>query len=379
MPETTGQALATKLAEIERIALEPNAPLRNLLITQAYHELATALAAVIGNGNANWSSFATWASKTAGQSIRGEDVPAEVAQALRDEAALEPLLAALTKPFPLLGWLKVNVDVFDVARAVVKEVSAQIAAGNLKVFAELAPLFARFADTFADPARRQAPALDAFVAALKPGTADRDGQDSLKLAFTSYFAAANASTPKERAELTLYGNLLIGFHEQTRLQQHIQGGIDAPLSPAVYRDLRAGTVWALPILRWLFGRRLRLFHAAIRETWERIATRHFMRLALPNGGSLSLGEDIAMGDRSFPPDLDPLHHPELIALIRTYDPHLETLAGSGARNWTNLRDRMAFIADLFRSRQCDPTLFGPPFPPDQLAAMRAGRMPTGVL
>jgi hypothetical protein len=201
----------------------------------------------------------------------------------------------------------------------------------------------------------------------------------LKLAFTSYLAAADAGTTRERAELTLYGNILIGLHEQTRLQAHIQGGMDAPLSPTVYSDLRAGTVWALPILRWLFGRRLRLFYEGIREAWERIATRHFMRLALPNGGSLSLGEDIAMGDRQFPPDLDPLHHPALIALIRTYDPHLDTLAGSAARNWTNLRDRMAFIADLFRSRQCDPALFEPPFAPDQLAAMRAGRMPTGAL
>jgi hypothetical protein len=371
--------LAAKLAEIERITREPNAPLRNLLITQTYHELAAAIASVIGNGNANWSSFATWASKTAGQSIRGEEVPDEVARALRDEAAMETLLAAFTKPFPLLGWLKLNFDVFDVARAVVKEVSEQIAVGNLKVFAELAPLFARFADTFAPPSARTASVLDAFVAGLRPGPADRDGQDSLKLAFTSYLAAANATTTKERAELTLYGNVLIGLHEQTRLQEHIQGGIDAPLSPAAYRNLGAGTVWALPVLRSLFGRRLRLLYAGIRETWERIATRHFMRLALPNGGSMSLGADVAMVDRAFPLDLDPLHHPELIKLIKTYDRNLDTLAGSGARNWTNLGNRMAFIADLFRSRQCDPTLFSPPFAPDQLAALRAGRLPPGPL
>jgi hypothetical protein len=376
---TADAALASRLAEIDRITREPNAPLRNLLITQSYHELAEAIAAVIGNGNANWSSFATWASKTAGQSIRGEEVPNEVAGVLRADAAIEPLLAAFTKPFPLLGWLKMNFDVFDVARAVVKEVSVQIAAGNLKVFAELAPLFARFAHAFAEPSRRQAPVLAAFVAGLAPGPADRGGQDSLKLAFTSYVAAANAATTKERAELTLYGNVLIGLHEQTRLQEHIQGGIDAPLAPEVYRSLQSGTVWRLPILSWLFGRRLRQLRAGLREIWERIATRHFMRLALPNGGSMSLGADIVVAGRPFPADLDPLHHPELIALIKAYDSHLDTLKGSGARNWTDLRNRMAFIADLFRSQQCDPTLFTPPFEPDQVAAMRAGRMPTGAL
>jgi hypothetical protein len=221
--------------------------------------------------------------------------------------------------------------------------------------------------------------LDVFVADLKPGPAERGGQDSLKLAFTSYMAAANATTTKERAELTLYGNVLIGLHEQTRLQEHIQGGLDAPLSPAAYRNLGAGTVWALPILSWLFGRRLRQLYAGIREIWERIATRHFMRLALPNGGSMSLGADVAVGDRPFPADLDPLHHPDLIALIRTYDRNLDTLAGSAAGNWTDLGNRMAFIADLFRSRQCDPMLFSPPFTPEQTATMRAGRIPTGAL
>ena len=102
------------MASAERISRGRRSPLRNLLITQSYHELAAAIAAVIGNGNANWSSFATWASKTAGQSIRGEEVPDEVGRVLRAEAGIEPLLAAFTKPFPLLGWLKMNFDVFDV-------------------------------------------------------------------------------------------------------------------------------------------------------------------------------------------------------------------------------------------------------------------------
>jgi len=380
MPNANGrtETLEAALADIERITRLEDAPLRNLLITQTYCDLSRGLSTVTGAGNANWSSFATWASKTAGQTIRGEEVPNEVARILREEAGIDEELEKLTGRKARLLWIKVDIDVFDLARAVIAEVSEQIAAGNLKVFAELAPLFARFVHTFARPSGRQG-VLDTFVAGLRPGPADRDGQDALKLAFTSYVAAAGAATTKERAELTLYGNVLIGLHEQTRLQEHIQGGLDAPLSPAVYRNLRAGTVWGLPILSWLFGRRLRLLYAGIRETWERIATRHFMRLALPDGGSMSLGVDIVVAGRPFPVDLDPLHHPELIALIKTYDPALDTLAGSGAHNWTDLRNRMAFIADLFRSHQCDPTLFAPPFAPEQVTAMRAGRMPTGAL
>jgi len=133
------------------------------------------------------------------------------------------------------------------------------------------------------------------------------------------------------------------------------------------------------MFKQLFERRLRLVFQAVHETWERIVTRHMMRLALSNGRSLPLGEDLRVNGRSFPLDPDPLHHPPLIALIRTYDRNLDTLEGSGARNWTDLPDRMAFIADLFRSSQCEPSMFDAPFTPAQAETLRAGSMPAGPL
>ena len=45
---------------------------RNLRITQCYHALSAAVAERISPG-ANWCTFATWASRQAGQTIRGED------------------------------------------------------------------------------------------------------------------------------------------------------------------------------------------------------------------------------------------------------------------------------------------------------------------
>ena len=68
----TSGTLDGALAEIDRVTHLEEAPLRNLLITQTYYELSHGLATVTGIGNANWSSFAAWASKTAGQTIRGE-------------------------------------------------------------------------------------------------------------------------------------------------------------------------------------------------------------------------------------------------------------------------------------------------------------------
>jgi hypothetical protein len=40
---------------------------------------------------------------------------------------------------------------------------------------------------------------------------------------------------------------------------------------------------------------------------------------------------------------------------------------------------MHFIADLFRTRHEDATLFQPPFTPEQLRAMADGRTPDGDL
>jgi hypothetical protein len=64
---------APALIEVEAIARRRDPVIRNLQITQCYHELSTAIATRLGL-NANWCTFATWASKQAGQSIRKEDL-----------------------------------------------------------------------------------------------------------------------------------------------------------------------------------------------------------------------------------------------------------------------------------------------------------------
>ena len=59
-------------ADVEPIAAIRSPVLRNLEITHAYSLLAAAVAARSGQG-ANWCTFATWASRQAGRTIRGED------------------------------------------------------------------------------------------------------------------------------------------------------------------------------------------------------------------------------------------------------------------------------------------------------------------
>jgi hypothetical protein len=55
------------------------------------------------------------------------------------------------------------------------------------------------------------------------------------------------------------------------------------------------------------------------------------------------------------------------------------LEGSGADNWSDLNDRMHFIADLFRAYQEWPQLFDPAFTPVQVIEIKAGRKPEGRL
>jgi hypothetical protein len=59
--------------DVRRIAAIANPVIRNLEITQCYSRLAAAFAARGGEG-ANWCTYATWASRQAGRTIRGEDL-----------------------------------------------------------------------------------------------------------------------------------------------------------------------------------------------------------------------------------------------------------------------------------------------------------------
>ena len=50
----------------------------------------------------------------------------------------------------------------------------------------------------------------------------------------------------------------------------------------------------------------------------------------------------------------------------------DSLVGSQAGDWTQIRERMNFIVDLFRSRHLDPTLFSAPYTPEQQIALLNG-------
>jgi len=91
---------------------------------------------------------------------------------------------------------------------------------------------------------------------------------------------------------------------------------------------------------------------------------------------LKLGQDLRT---DFPEILKRIGNSELQSLLDEIDPTPDTVRGSGAEDWSDLYDRMHFIADLFRAYQERHNLFGAPFTAEQVRILKAGSRPSGQL
>lgn len=368
------QPLITRVDDI--IGLDRDPVLRNLLITQCYFELSEALGRVLGFENANWCTFATWASKTAGRFIRKEDCPELLRRLLGVE---EVRLDSENRPPPssldLFGPPSTDLHLFDLPERILEEVSKLIARGNLIVFQEIGPMFARMVEVYDGVPEPTDEMLAEVQKPLKPGSTPEGGQDLLRSALGHYHRAILADDPDFRAEQILLGNARVGLHEQTRLQPYIKGSLNAP----VRRLLRTVTAGRLPgLLQSAMESLLKPIAERAGDLWRELATREMMRLRMPTG-VLELGRDLPVipGQPLYPEYLRTIEDPELHQLLTEYGAADSTSYGSGASDWAYLPSRMGYICELFRSRQCDPTLRGRPFSPEQEAAILGGEVPTG--
>ena len=285
-------------ATVAEIARMKDPVLRNYRITQTYHDLSGRMGHVLGSQEANWCTFGAWASRQAGQTIRKQDLPGLVREIIERTPGIGPVVGIAAQ-----------------------RVSHAIARGNQRVFADIAPAYARFIAAFEstqtpDPAR-----LEAFLSTLRPGPVERGGQDLLREGFKSYYAAKFEGDPDRKSELLLLANSLVGLHEQSLVQPLIEA--------------------ALP-----FGT-------------GRLVTKVMMELKLPTE-TLELSEDLPRRGRMFPSALETIESPELRALLARLDRTRDTTRGSGAKDWSKLEDRMNYIVDLFRSRQHDMSLHSQP-------------------
>jgi len=346
--------------------------LRNFKITHSYHRLSLDLADVLGPQDVNWPAFGAHASKSAGYSIRKEEVPLfGVFEAL---SRSERLGRGLRRAGERLAGSRLVRDIDQL----LERVSEAVSDGNLRIFGDMAPVIVRYVEMLRTGAARDPAAMAAFCATLKPGASEQDGQDLLGMALTAWYEASREPDPKRRSELMLLGNARMGLHEQIRIQPDIEQALGAPLRNRIGDELgrsMEGFGRALPLgLGRGFGtgvgvlerRALDFVAAALR----RVITRRMMRLRLPRQ-DVWLGADVptSPGGSVYPPELRELAHPALREMVARFVRNADSTEGSGAVDWVSLDDRMNYIIHLFRSRQKNHDLYTPPLDPGQLAAI----------
>ncbi|WP_224245646.1 hypothetical protein [Hyalangium gracile] len=360
------------VADVNAIADMKDPVARNVAITQGYHDLSNALGEMLGKENANWSTFATWASKQAGSSIRQEDLPKFLMDAIKTSGPVGQAISRVDDVMRKLGLPALPIgDMVAGAKEALDNVSKAIADGNQFVFREIGQEFARFVDTFKDDTHYDAAKVEKYLSQLP---ADKP---LLKEAFGAYTQAMFEQDPNKKAELMLLANNKIGLHEQTQLQPYIEKALNTPIQDTFRKILNQSIdagIQGLP-----FGAkqaaqlldRTGLVDAAVNPLvdamsglFRRFSTEHMMKLAVP-GGALKLGNDLPpppeWAKDIFPPHLRTIDNPELKQVLSQLDKSQNSLEGTAAKDWSRLDQRMNYIIDLFRSRQADPHLYDPPF------------------
>jgi hypothetical protein len=377
------------VADVVRITAMDNPVLRNLEITECYADLSAAMRVRTG-GAADWCTFATWASRQAGCTIRGEDLLDIFNRHLGRRAWLLAPLSSCSRLLLRRGMFQPNTALGRAMQEVhtpfdaFERASMEVARGNLKVFAEIGREFAKFLVTVPVDAREDSPEFLAFAETLDPGPPP-DGQTYLREAFAHYQQQRRETDPGVRASWILLANLKIGLHEQTRLQPEIVGSVDAPLT--TFADLGARVLHALvpgsrnwpqllhgpavTVAGWI-ARRLRREAETITRD---VITESMMSLALPDV-VLALGRNL---DAPVPPALSGVPQAFLESFVKEYDPCPPGATTCAARDWCSLPQRMHYIVHLFRAYSEDQSLSSRPFTANQVASFRAGKMPTGDL
>ncbi len=359
--------------------------LRNLWITQSYFDLSTRLQHAVGGADRTWCGFAVWASGTAGQSIRGEELPRVVVDLTdtgddvdRVNRRLRPLRAVRA------SGLVDDDPLRDAVRQALTDVAGHIAHGNTLVYGELGPLLVAFVERCeaGDVGSISPVGLQELLDAAGSGPVDPD----LLQAFQWWRRAVVTTDEQERAFAVLAANVVAVAHEQQRLQDDIEAAMNVGL-------LTAATIIGQVTPRWmpkLVDRLVALVAGAplrriAQQLWQELTTEMLMTLRVP-GAVLRLHRDVPpLADGQLFPEVlaeladSPEEVAMAVAVYRTWDRTGGSGLHAGAEDWAVLSQRMSYIVNLFRGRQRDPALAARPFTEVQLAAMRAGHVPDGPL
>ncbi len=377
------------MEEVRRVAANANPVLRNLEITHCYSRLAAAFTEH-GDDGANWCTYATWASRQAGRTIRGEDLIEQFGLRLGESRWLLHPIATLSRRLLRHGLFQPETRIGRVTAELhtpfdaFERASACVARGNLKVFEEIGMEFARYLVECPPGTPVESPAFQRFVERLRSGDPPT-GQRYLRQAFAHYERRRLESDPKTRAELAVLANLEIGLHEQTRLQPEIREALDAAHSTKEDLGRRALEALFPSSARWWGAARRPalavsgVIAARAQRTASRLAreviTDSFMVLSLP-GRVLALG--VHLPD-AYPEVLGEPAEPELIGLLAQFEPVQPAPDDCGAREWSEFHQRMHYIVHLFCAFHLREELSRQPFTAEQVACFSGGIVPDGEL
>jgi len=279
----------------------PDPVARNRAITRGYHDLATAMAAIVGRSDANWLCFGQWASAEAGRAIRRESIP------------------------PLFRHL------------VGDAVSDAVAAGNAAVFGDVAPPFVSFIRAFRDEpaAAREQSRAKAILERLcqQPDMAASADMRRAFAAYTDALLLARDESPgavKRHTERMLVANVSVGAHEQEVADPYVRRAIPGRWVAAVFATAYLGL--------------------------------HLENETLSLNRDVPL--PAYLGGRQFPDDLALIADPEAIDLARRFGQDVSSTRDSDAPDWEIYAERMGYIFNLLRAYQQDPAIFDMPGGPD---------------
>ena len=360
--------------------------------------------------NANWFTFATWATVTVNRDLTLRRTPAGVDRLLpgRLRKTLTPMLFNLRasdgqRVSRALSWgqrlvfvsttlmflSRLHPDLFRVPRSIRSE------DGRREWTFDRVMQLGRWGNLdYLDPERhltvvwqafdhyKQAAGFAARIRALRR----RDpGSKSFQLLYSL------------RSRSILFANLMISAVEQDILHQAVGETINQVPerftsaftdSAGRWGERLAGVPRQLTALEAPF--QTVSMTKSVTEAWARFMTSQILVVMLPNE-TLRLGKDVPPRSAIaplFPPDLNDLDslpkggsadevrlNQSVCDLVASFDRSLGDCRGSAARDWRRYDDRLNWIVNMMRSRQQDPSLWWSPYSVEDQKRILNGELP----
>ena len=378
------------IVDIAKVSAMADPVNRNLNITQSYFEISRSFISRTGEIS-NWCTFATWASKQAGVTIRGEDLRNKLLDTLTRNSNIQQLLKLVLLYAKQLAKESANNIHLEAIKRIVESAQSQassaVARGNKKVYDEIAKEFSGFMESCMYDECYDAASIEKFCTRLLPGAAP-GGQEYLSKAFRLYYEAMFEVNPSVKHQKIYFANVLVGYHEQTRLQPEILDSMNAArIDPSHIKDHLSNMILKNTstkgkfyyFLDWIVGK-TDLFKKAIdslvagaESHIRKVITDQLMTLRLPTGEVVELGSDLISKPCE---ELKNIDHPDLVVLLNQLRTASANVDGAGCTDWSNLAQRIHFIAYLFRCYHGNPELFIAPFSETQVEVIKGGGIPT---